>query len=128
MKFKLFVLGILWCSVSFGQTKQTGFDALGKGDVDALIALFDNPVELCLEDKLEILDKTSARKAMKIFFDKNPPKSLKPIHNGVSKGQDSRYYIGLYSTSNNNLFRVFIYADETGGKKLIKELRILKEN
>ena len=60
------------------------------------------------------------------FFAKNKPKSYNQMHQGTSKGQDSRYTIGNLVTSSNS-FRVYIYLKVQGGQQLIQELRFDKE-
>lgn len=110
------------------QTKNIAFQAIAKGDVETLATLFDQNIELCFNGKIEIVDRQGAKRALKAFFEKNPPKSIAPMHKGSSRNNDSQYNIGLLSTQAGQNYRVYIYAEEMNGKNVIKEIRIDKEN
>ena len=128
-KFLVFFFVLLGYALS-AQTapKQIAFDAIASGDVEALINYFDHHVELCFNDQIQVLDKQAASKAIRSFFEKNPPKSCAPIHGGVSKNNSSQYKIGSLTSTNGKNFRVFVYTEEEAGKKVIKELRIMNVN
>ena len=105
---------------SFAQAELS--KAIESGDVAALSSFMDDTVEICLLNIDDFLDKTEAEKAIKSFYSKYTPSSFKMIHQGISKGKSSQYYIGSLKT-NEDSFRVFIAMENTEGKELIKQLR-----
>ena len=96
--------------------------ALSKGDVETLASYFDSSLEI--DD--DFYDKSEAKVVVKKFFTKNPPRSFSLIHQGTSKGEDSKYFIGNLNAGNST-FRVYVYMKIDGKKPLIQELRFDKE-
>lgn len=96
--------------------------AIGKGDIETLAQYFDETVEICILDLEDLLDKDEAKAAIKSFFEKNKPNSFQVVHNGTSKGQDSKYFIGDLNT-NTSMFRVYVYMKNTSDSYLIQEIR-----
>ena len=109
------------------QKQHSAFDAISKSDLVSLATYLDDNVELCFNENVNFLDKEAAIKELKSFLEKNPTKSLTPIHNGASKGKGSHFYIGMLNSTNGKSFRVYLYTELIGGKAVIKELRINKE-
>jgi len=97
--------------------------AIESGDVSTISSFMDETVEICLLNIDDFLDKDEATEAVKNFYTKYSPKSFKIVHQGVSKGKGSQYFIGDLKTSDNEAFRVFIALDSSGDKDLIQQLR-----
>ncbi len=100
--------------------------AIGKGDIETLSKYFDESVEICILDLEDLLDKEEAISEIKSFFGKHNPKSFQVLHDGTSKGQDSKYFIGDLNTSN-SIFRVYVYMKSTSDSYLIQEIRFEKK-
>lgn len=90
----------------------------------ALAEMFDNKIEYCFDDQIEFLDKKAALKALKAFLDRNVPKSVTPMHQGASKTEDSNFAIAIMESMNGRKYRIYVYAENSGGKLLVQELRI----
>jgi hypothetical protein len=108
----------------FGQSNNSVFEAMRKSDMNALSELFDKKIEYCFNDQIEFLDKTTALKAVKAFLDRNVPKTVTPMHQGSSKSEDSNFAIASMETNNGRKYRIYVYAENSGGKLLVQELRI----
>jgi len=100
--------------------------AIGKGDVETLSKYFDETVEICIIELEDMLDKDEAKSEIKTFFAANQPESFRVVHNGTSKGQDSRYFIGELKTVNDK-FRVYVYMKNSNNAYLIQEIRFEKK-
>ena len=101
-------------------------EAISKGDATELSKYFDQSVEIALLDEEDVYNKTQATTVVKDFFAKNKPTSFSQVHQGTSKGQDSKYCIGNLTTSTAT-FRVYIYMKVVGETYTIQELRFDKE-
>jgi hypothetical protein len=77
-------------------------------------------------DLEDMLDKADAIIEIETFFKANEPKSFTLVHDGISKGQDSRYFIGDLNT-NSETFRVYVYLKSTSDNYLIQEIRFEKK-
>ena len=122
MKNLMLILLIVPCLAATNQNMDSISKALSRGDVESLATYFDENVEI--DD--DFYDKSEAKNVVKKFFSKNPPKSFSLIHQGTSKGEDSKYFIGNLSAGNGT-FRVYVYIKLSGSKTLIQELRFDKE-
>ena len=109
------------------QDRYSAFDAIAKGNVNALASQFDDHIELCFNGKIQILEKVAASNALKGFLEQNQPKTCTSIHKGSSKSNESQYLIGQLTTTSGKFFRVYIYFEDIDGKSIIQELRIDKE-
>lgn len=96
--------------------------AIGKGDIETLSKYFDETVEICILDLEDLLEKDEAKTAIGSFFDTNKPKSFQVLHNGTSKGQDSRYFIGDLKAGE-SIYRVYVYLKNSSDSYLIQEIR-----
>lgn len=101
-------------------------EAISKGDATELSKYFDQSVEIALLDEEDVYNKAQAVSIIKDFFGKNKPTSFSQVHQGTSKGQDSKYCIGNLTTSTAT-FRVYIYMKVVGENYTIQELRFDKE-
>lgn len=96
--------------------------AISAGNADALGKYFDEHVEVAVKDTEQTYSKAEAVKVVKNFFAKNKPTNFKQVHQGASKGQDSKYVIGNLSASTGS-FRVYVFMKVSGGKTVIQEIR-----
>jgi len=92
MKNLMLLLLIIPCLAATSQKMDNISKALSSGDVESLSTYFDKNVEI--DD--DFYDKTEAKAVVKKFFSKNPPKSFSLIHQGTSKGENSKYFIGNF--------------------------------
>lgn len=97
--------------------------AMRSGDAKQVSAFFGPTVDLTLLDKEEVYGKGQAELILRDFYAKNPPKSFQLIHKGGSQ-EGTLYGIGTFLSTNGKSFRVSFYLKNSGGKKLIQELRI----
>lgn len=127
-QMKLLFSALLFLSVlSAYAQKHAAFEALAKSDIASLSALFDSRLELCYDEKMTILKKQDAAQSLSSFLQNNPPKTVTPVHSGVSKNNSSQYFIAVMTTTNAKKYRVYIYTEDIGGSKLIKEFRVMSE-
>lgn len=115
---------LLMANSLFSQSKSQVFEAIRKSDLIALSDMFDKKIEYCFNDQIEFLDKPAALKAVKAFLERNIPKTVTPMHQGTSKSEDSNFAIATMETTNGRKFRIYVYAENSGGKLLVQELRI----
>lgn len=107
-----------------GQSAITS--AIGSGDIETLSTYFDETVEICILDLEDLLDKDEAKDQIASFFEEHQPKSFNLVHDGTSKGKDSRYFIGDLKTSE-EIFRVYVYLMSSSDNYLIQEIRFEKK-
>lgn len=100
--------------------------AISKGDAEALSQYFDESVEIAVLDEEDIYNKSEAKTIIEKFFTQYRPKSFSQVHQGTSKGQDSKYCIGNLVAGNSS-FRVYLYMRVDGDSYLIQEMRFDKE-
>jgi hypothetical protein len=124
MRITVFILFLVAGNILSAQTKHQVFEAIRKVDMQTLSTMFDNKVEYCFDDHIQFLDKNSTLKALKAFLDRNTPKSVTPMHEGASKSEESNFAIAILESTNNRKYRLYVYAENSGGKLLVQELRI----
>ncbi len=100
--------------------------ALNTGDAGALGSHFDQTVEIAVMEKEDVYGKEQAISMIARFFEQKSPQSFTQVHNGTSKGNDSRYAIGNLVTKS-GAYRVYIYMKMVDGQYLIQELRFDEE-
>jgi len=118
------VLWVILPFFAFSQVKNPVFEAMAKSDVSSLSNLLNAKVEYCYHGKIAYLDRADATKAIKLFMETNPPKSVNALHKGASRANESQYQIAQYSSTNGKTFRVMIYAEASGGGSSIQEIKI----
>lgn len=96
--------------------------AISAGNADALGKFFDANVEVAVKDNERTYSKAEAIKVVKEFFAKNKPSNFKQVHQGASKGQDSKYVIGNLA-ANTGSFRVYVFMKVNSGNSVIQEIR-----
>jgi len=95
-------------------------DAIKSGNASEVAKYFDNTVEITLPQKSNSYPKSKAEEVLLDFFNNNPVKSFKVIHQGVNAG--SQYCIGTLTTDKGS-YRTTIYTKLKGNTQLIQELR-----
>lgn len=98
-------------------------DAIKSGNAAEVAKYFDNTLEITFPQKSNSYSKSKAEEKLRDFFNNNPVKGFKIIHQG--KNADSQYCIGNLSTDN-GIYRTTIYTKQKGEIQLIQELRFEK--
>jgi hypothetical protein len=106
------------------QTRHPAFDAIVRLDYNALLNLMDKKVEYSHNGRVAYLDKAEAIQAIRSFVEANPPKSINPLHKGASRSNESQYHIAQYTSTQGKIFRLTLYAEESGSAGSIQEFRI----
>ena len=110
-----------FAALSFGQGQlEKAFE-----DEDAALfsSLFDSQVDMFVMNKENTYSKADAVKLMESFFKVHKVHSFERMHSGSSRGQSSNYEIAHLNTDK-GAYRVYLYYENSSGKKLISELRI----
>ena len=102
---------------------QSAESALGSENLNAITAQMADRVELCVPGKTGSFSKTEASNLLKSFFDTHQVKGYEAKHSGNQRERGSNYTIGSLKTDKAT-YRVYVYYDNSGGKKLIEELCI----
>ncbi len=124
MKIFIMLVSMFLTTGIFSQSKMLVFDAIQKSDMNALALLLDKKVEYCFDDQIQFLETEAAVKAIRAFLSVNVPKTVTPMHKGASKMEDSNFAIATMESMNGRKFRIYVYAENSGGKLLVQELRI----
>jgi len=119
--------------MGFGLLLSTNAQSIPDGIVNAtrnnnseqLAQFFNEKVELIIPGKSGLFSSDQAEQVIKSFFTANPSSAFKIIHQGVR--DNSSYAIGQYTTKGQN-YRVYFLVKESGGKTLIHQLRIEKQD
>jgi hypothetical protein len=123
--FPLFVILAFFASHGvFAQDDNKGDDIanlIRKGNARELARNFNVSVQLTLPDNEGRFSRTQAELIIRDFFSKHPPKSFSINHQGASS-DGSRYYIGVYKTTNIT-FRSYFLLKQVSDKALIHQLR-----
>ena len=101
-------------------------DAIRSGNAEALGRYFDDSVDMTILNNEDTYGKAKAVSMVKTFFANHKPSSFKLVHQGVSKGADSKYCIGNLVASSGT-YRVYLYMKSSGNEVRIQEMRIEKE-
>lgn len=99
--------------------------ALGSGNIESLSRHFDENVEVSVLKKEDTYSKIQATETVRGFFAKNKPSKFTQVHQGVSKANDSHYFIGDLATSGGS-FRVYMYMKVVNDSYYIQEMRFDK--
>jgi hypothetical protein len=124
---------VLLMLLGFGLLLGTHAQSIPDGIVNAtrsnnseqLAQFFNEKVELIIPGKSGLFSSDQAEQVIKSFFTTNPSSDFKIIHQGVR--DNSSYAIGQYTTKGQN-YRVYFLVKESGGKSLIHQLRIEKQD
>jgi hypothetical protein len=99
------------------------FNALSTGNAADLERFMDDRIELVLDNRPSLVSKKQAVNQLSSFFDRVVVRSSKEIHQGSSRGKDSKYTIGQLMT-NDGEYRIFLFIRQNGSQSIIQEIRI----
>ena len=100
--------------------------ALTAGNAAALSDYFNSMVDLGISGNEDSYSKTQATQILKDFFTKNPIKSVKITRQGSST-DGSMFSIGEMQAGADK-FRIYYLLKKVGGRFLIQQLQIQKDN
>lgn len=126
MKQLLIIFAMLPLTLLAGPDFSVIAKAINEGNIEKLSSFFDENVELTLLEDDGLFGKDQATQLIKRFFDKNPPKSFKLVHQGTNN-KGLHYCIGDMLTASGETFRVCYYLKEIDGKFVIQEFGIEEE-
>jgi hypothetical protein len=127
-KFFFFTMLIMLASgipPAHSQDQEVGnsiVNHISNGNSQELSKFFNASVQLTLPDNDGRFSKSQAELIMRNFFLKYPPKSFTISHKG-SSSDGSRYFIGVYKSSNNT-FRSYYLLKLVTDAELIHQLRL----
>lgn len=107
------------------QIYDVAVQALNTSNVELLDAYMHSSVDVTLKEGNKNLPKAKAIQEIKNFLISEGSISTKQRHKGNSKENNSDYKVLLMKTSIAK-YRVFVYTELIGEKRLIKELRFDK--
>lgn len=123
---KLLLFSLLLSTMAMAPVQDDNLSAItaaiSAGNADALGKFFDANVEVAVKDAEKTYSKADAIKVVKDFFSKNKPSNFKQVHQGASKGQDSKYVIGNLAATTGS-FRVYVFMKVSSGSNVIQEIR-----
>lgn len=111
--------------MGIGQVYDVATQALNTANVELLEPHLNNSVDITLRDEYKNLSKSKALQEIKNFLIAEGSISTRQRHKGNSKSNNSDYKVLLMKTSLAK-YRVFVYTEMIGDKRLIKELRFDK--
>lgn len=97
-------------------------NAIALGNARAIQEQCHSSIELETPESSGIYSRSQAEQILKKFFDRHPPLSFQLQHQGFSN-TGSRFAIGNYLSSDEESFRVSIFAKKQNGVYQIHELR-----
>ena len=113
----------------FSQTTSAVSDAtinaLNCGNAAALSLLFNNSVELVIENRNDIFSQQQASGIIADFFRRNSVTDFTVLHRGAKEA--SSFVIGTLRTSN-GAFRVYVLIRQNENVNAIQQLRIESSN
>jgi len=112
--------------VSIGATAQTEVEflnALGKKEFAKLDQFLGGTVSFCIADDQKKISKTSAVSELKSFLSDKEIQKFKILHNGKASDKSSSYRVARMKTTNGT-YRIFAYAESSGGSAKVVEIRI----
>ena len=121
------VTAFLLTSSAFAQTPDDLAASLRSGNDKVLADYFNENIELVLPGHDDVFSKSQAQQLIAKFFREYPPENFSLIHQRDSGNEGAGYAIGTLGTSRGN-FRVVFLMKTSGGKAMIHQLRIEKQN
>jgi hypothetical protein len=121
---KILITGVLMVLSSqvWGQENQF-FKAFKLNDFSQVESFLDKRIDLGIYDDQHLLPKSEAIQKISNWINNNKVKSLIEIHSGQSSDKKSHYRVAQLSTDE-GIFRVFVYVTEKQGKNVIKKVQI----
>jgi len=120
----LLIFAFFACPGAYSQDDNKGEEIanlIRKGNARELSRNFNVSVQLTLPENEGRFSRTQAELIIRDFFSKYPPRSFSINHQGASS-DGSRYYIGVYKTTNVT-FRSYFLLKQVSEKSLIHQLR-----
>lgn len=101
-------------------------NAIRNGNAGTLASFFNSTIDLELGTTDGNYSRNQAEMIVRDFFSKNPAKSFTVKHQG-SSDDGSKYSIGLYNTTKNQSFRVYILMKKADAGLRIHQLQFEEE-
>ena len=101
-------------------------EAIKLGSSKEIVKYLNTTIDITIDGNLDSYSRTQAEFVLKDFFKKNPPSSFTIVHQGASKG-GSPYATGQYSSTNQNIYLVWVRIKKIKEKFLIHEMSFIKE-
>ena len=114
---------LLFAVAASGQTELDFLNALGKGNTRNLDTYLSTPINLCIKDKQEKVDRSTAINKINAFLKTNKIIKYKILHNGNSSDKTSSYRVARIKT-NTGTYRIFAYSETKNGESKVVEVRI----
>ncbi|MFZ5430533.1 MAG: DUF4783 domain-containing protein [Bacteroidota bacterium] len=122
------ILTIFLISVTSGRALSQIPDevvlSLQTGNAKVLASYFNQNVELVILDNDNIYSKAQAEQIVSNFFSRYPPTRFTEKHN---RGKEGVHYVIGDLVTRQETFRVYFLMKKTGGKDIIHQLRIEKQ-
>ena len=125
MKYLYTVLVLMLPLLVVGQVYDATIEALNTTNIELLDQYLDSSVDVTLAGDQKTLPKKKAIEEIKQFLLSQGSINAKRRHRGSSKENDSNYRVLQLNTAIAK-YRVFVYTEKSGDKRLIKELRFDK--
>ncbi|MFP4469406.1 MAG: DUF4783 domain-containing protein [Bacteroidales bacterium] len=108
------------------QTVKQITSALNEGNAAVLATHFNTTLDLIIPNNEGTYSKKQAEQMVKMFFEKQPPKSFTLEHQGNSN-DGSTYLIGTHKTTPGKNYRVYVLIKNRSGTALIQQLQFEEE-
>ncbi len=115
---------ILSGTQAFSQVPDEVITSLQAGNARVLASYFNQNVELVILDNDNIYSKAQAEQIVSDFFSRNQPVRFTELH---SRGKEGAHYVIGNLSTKQETFRVYFLMKKTGGKDIIHQLRIEKQ-
>jgi hypothetical protein len=108
----------------FAQVPDEVVLSLQTGNAKVLASYFNQNVELVILDNDNIYSKAQAEQIVSNFFSRYQPTRFTELHN---RGKEGAHLVIGTLTTKQETFRVYFLMKKTGGKDIIHQLRIEKQ-
>lgn len=123
MKKLIFFFALIFTVASHAQDITDNLTSSVKmGNASQLSELFNESIEIIIDNNDQIYTRQQAQMVMNDFFKKNPPSDFNIAHNSQRDG--SRFLIGNYNTRDGKSLRIIFLLREKDGKNLVHQIRI----
>lgn len=109
---------------AFSQVPDEVVLSLQTGNAKTLASYFNQNVELVILDNDNIYSKAQAEQIVSNFFSRFQPTRFTELH---SRGKEGAHYVIGNLVTKQETFRVYFLIKKTGGKDIIHQLRIEKQ-
>jgi len=115
---------VLSGSQVFSQVPDEVITSLQSGNARVLASYFNQNVELVILDNDNIYSRAQAEQIVSNFFSRFQPVRFNELH---SRGKEGAHYVIGNLVTKQETFRVYFLMKKTGGKDIIHQLRIEKQ-